>query len=266
MDLLERAEAEFVWQLGGDSGPGPESLGLTRCRFGQVAVLAAPGDTSLFWSRAAGFGLDRPVDSGVIGEVLDYLRSAGCTTANLSIAPEALPADWDAISAEHSLTAGGTTVRLVREAGPVAPVPTTGLRIEPVGPSDATAWAELQLAVFGMESASFGAMLEAYTDWPGVTAYGAWDGETLIGTGSLHVTGAVGRFLNGATVPAYRGRGVQTALIARRIADAFAQGCAWVTSDTAKPPPDGHNPSLANLERAGFKALPDRAHQVWRTE
>ncbi|TDD58659.1 GNAT family N-acetyltransferase [Kribbella antibiotica] len=261
-ELIERSDAEFVWELGSSSGPGPALLGTTRHRFGSVAVLAAPRDTLSFWSRAAGFGLDRPVDSVVIGEVLDYLRDAGCTTANLSIAPQLQPPDWDAICVEHSLTAGPTSMRLTRPAEPVKPA-ATELRVGTIESSDADAWAQLQLDVFEMDDENFRSMLVAYTDWPGVTAYGTWDGDTLVGTASLHVVAGVGRFLNGATRPEYRGRGGQSALVAQRIADAFEQGCAWVTSDTAKPEPGGHNSSLSNLERAGFTVLAERAHAVW---
>ncbi|MEV0794575.1 hypothetical protein [Kribbella sp. NPDC050459] len=87
-------------------------------RFGSVVALAAPRDTLSFWSQAAGFGLDGPVTSTVIGEVLDYFKAAGCTTAKLNIAPSLLPPDWDEIAMSCGITTGPTDIQVVRRAGP----------------------------------------------------------------------------------------------------------------------------------------------------
>ncbi len=263
IERIERAETELLWSFGDIPGPGPALLGLTRQRFGSVVALAAPRDTLSFWSQASGFGLDRPVTSAVIGEVLDYLKAAGCTTANLSIVPSALPPDWDAIATSYGITAGQTAVQVARAAGPVEQAP-SDFRIEPIGPQDADAWAQLQVDAYAMPDDGFRAMLAAYPDWPGATAYAAWDGDTMVATGSLHVVDGVGRLRSGATHPAYRGRGAQSALLTRRMADAFAQGCDLVTTGSYKPEPGKHNPSLANMLRLGFEALADRTPQLWR--
>ncbi len=53
-----------------------------------------------------------------------------------------------------------------------------------------------------------------------------------------------------ATVPAYRGRGAQTALIERRLADGLAVGCNLATSQTVVD-----NASPRNMARQGFTPL-----------
>jgi GNAT superfamily N-acetyltransferase len=262
IERIERAETELVWSFGDIPGPGPSLLGLTRRRFGSVVALAAPRDTLSFWSQASGFGLDQPVTSAVIGEVLDHLKASGCTTAGLSIAPSALPPDWDAIASSYGITAGQTTVQVARAAGPIEQAP-SDFRIEPIGPRDAEVWAQLQVDAYEMRDDGFRAMLTAYVDWPGATAYAAWDGDTMVATGSLHVMNGVGRLRSGATHPAYRGRGAQSALLTRRVADAFAQGCDVVTTGSYKPEPGKHNPSLANMLRLGFEPLTERTPQLW---
>jgi GNAT superfamily N-acetyltransferase len=266
MELIERieqAEAELLWRLGDDSGPGPSVLGMTRRRFGSVVALAAPRDTLSLWSQAAGFGLDGPVTSAVIGEVLDYFKAAGCTTAKLNITPSLLPPDWDEIATSYGVTAGPTDVQVVRRAEPVEQA-ATDFRIEQIGPQHADSWAQLQVDAYQMDDDGFRTMIAAFTDWPGMTAYAAWDGDTMVGTASLHVVDGVGRLRSGATRPEYRGRGAQSALLTRRIADAFAQGCDLVTTGSFKPEPGGHNPSLANMLRQGFQVLTDRTPQIWR--
>ncbi|MGD0719716.1 MAG: GNAT family N-acetyltransferase [Roseiarcus sp.] len=62
-----------------------------------------------------------------------------------------------------------------------------------------------------------------------------------------------------ATVPAYRRRGLQTALLARRIADAGAAGAAFVCSGA-----DYLSGSHRNMERAGLRLLSLRT--VWAAE
>jgi GNAT superfamily N-acetyltransferase len=183
--------------------------------------------------------------------------------AKLNVTPSLLPADWDEIATSYGITPGPTDVQVVRRAEPVEQA-VTDFRIEQIGPQYADSWAELQVDAYQMDDDGFRTMLAAYPDWPGMTAYAAWDGDTMVGTASLHVVDGVGRLRSGATRPEYRGRGAQSALLTRRIADAFAQGCDLVTTGSFKPEPGGHNPSLANMLRQGFKVLTDRTPQIWR--
>ncbi|HVN62127.1 MAG TPA: GNAT family N-acetyltransferase [Gaiellaceae bacterium] len=62
----------------------------------------------------------------------------------------------------------------------------------------------------------------------------------------LVVAGAIGCLAAASTLPAFRGRGCQTALIRRRISDAAAAGCREVCALTANPA------SRRNLERCGL--------------
>jgi GNAT superfamily N-acetyltransferase len=77
------------------------------------------------------------------------------------------------------------------------------------------------------------------------------------GAALLSLDDDVGYLANASTLPEYRGRGVQTALIARRIVDAAAAGCDSVCSGAAFG-----SPSQRNLERAGLRVAYTKA--VWR--
>ncbi len=63
----------------------------------------------------------------------------------------------------------------------------------------------------------------------------------------LVIDDGIGCLAGASTLPAFRGRGCQTALIRRRISDAAAAGCREVCALTANPA------SLRNLERAGLQ-------------
>ena len=73
----------------------------------------------------------------------------------------------------------------------------------------------------------------------------------------LTIGDGLGYLANAATLPAMRGRGCQTALLARRIADAAAAGC-----DTIASLAEFGSGSQRNLERAGLRVAYTQA--VWR--
>ncbi len=64
----------------------------------------------------------------------------------------------------------------------------------------------------------------------------------------LHVADGVGSLAGAATIRPLRGRGAQTTLLRRRIADAAAAGCDLVVSQTAPG-----SQSQQNMERAGLR-------------
>jgi ribosomal protein S18 acetylase RimI-like enzyme len=77
------------------------------------------------------------------------------------------------------------------------------------------------------------------------------------GAAMLSIDDDLGYLANASTLPDFRRRGVQTALIAARIADAKAAGCDAVSSQAGFG-----SPSQRNLERAGLRVAYTKA--VWR--
>ncbi|HUG15705.1 MAG TPA: hypothetical protein VMM78_11890 [Thermomicrobiales bacterium] len=69
----------------------------------------------------------------------------------------------------------------------------------------------------------------------------------------LYVTGGVAQLFVTATIPEFRSRGGQTALIRARLADSIDAGCALATSQTVVD-----NASPRNMARHGFERLYDR--------
>ncbi len=82
------------------------------------------------------------------------------------------------------------------------------------------------------------------------------DGEPA-GAALLVLDDDIGYLANASTLPEFRTRGVQTALIAARIAAAADAGCELVSSQT-----EFGSPSQRNLERAGLVIAFTKA--VWR--
>jgi GNAT superfamily N-acetyltransferase len=88
---------------------------------------------------------------------------------------------------------------------------------------------------------------------PGWSCYVAYDAEAPAGAGALFVEGAVGWLGFGATLPDYRGRGAQSAILAARIEEARQQGCRTITTETGELEDGRPSNSYRNIVRAGFR-------------
>ena len=74
------------------------------------------------------------------------------------------------------------------------------------------------------------------------------------GGGSMRLSGGIAQLCGAATLPEHRRRGVQTALLARRLADAANAGC-----DVAVVTTQPGSKSQENVQRRGFELLYTRA-------
>jgi GNAT superfamily N-acetyltransferase len=88
----------------------------------------------------------------------------------------------------------------------------------------------------------------------GVVRYTALRNGAVAGGGSLRMAEGVAQLAGAATAPAHRRRGVQTALLSARIADAAAAGC-----DIAVVTTQPGSKSQQNVQRRGFELLYTRA-------
>jgi GNAT superfamily N-acetyltransferase len=88
---------------------------------------------------------------------------------------------------------------------------------------------------------------------PGWSCYVAYEGEAPAGAGALYVHESTGWLGLGATLPQFRGRGAQSAILAARIEEARRIGCAAVTTETGELENDRPSNSYRNIVRAGFR-------------
>jgi GNAT superfamily N-acetyltransferase len=149
-------------------------------------------------------------------------------------------------------------------AGPV-PDPPPGVRVAPAGAGEVAAWLR---AVVDAAAVPDTEGLPSHEDFPraiveeaerdllaaGAVPYLARLDGAVAGGAAWRATAGVAQFTGAATVPAYRRRGVQAALLAARLADAAAAGCdvAVVTTQPASR-------SQRNVQRRGFDLLYTRA-------
>jgi GNAT superfamily N-acetyltransferase len=132
--------------------------------------------------------------------------------------------------------------------------------------SDIAAWARASAAAFadrdiGMSHDDFVGTVVAHTD--GVCALEAIDDGQVVATAAMSVHDGSAAFFATSTLPAHRGRGWHTALIADRIARARNTGALFMRA-AAEP----GSTSERNFKRCGFETLFTRSlwqRQVVRT-
>jgi GNAT superfamily N-acetyltransferase len=88
----------------------------------------------------------------------------------------------------------------------------------------------------------------------GATPYLAFRDGAVAGGGSMRMAEGVAQLTGAATAPAHRRRGVQTALLSTRLADAVRAGCDIAVVTTAPG-----SKSQQNVQRHGFHLLYTRA-------
>ena len=126
------------------------------------------------------------------------------------------------------------------------------LRVERVAPDRADDFAAVVVGGYGMPewSAPFAANVVGRRGW---SCYVAYDGDSPAGAGALFVRRRLGWLGFAATLPEYRGRGAQSAILAARIEDARQQGCRTVTTETGELEEGRPSSSYRNILRARFR-------------
>lgn len=146
-----------------------------------------------------------------------------------------------------------------------------GVTVRPCGSAELDAWADAVVDGFAHPD---GVGVPSHEDFPrdivgtavrdfekaGAVAYLAMCGDAIAGGGSMRITDGVAQLTGAATVPDFRRRGVQAALLGARLDDAAAAGCDIAVVTTAPG-----STSQKNVQRMGFHLLYTRAVLVRET-
>jgi ribosomal protein S18 acetylase RimI-like enzyme len=229
-----------------------EGTGAKLERFGGAVAAVDPLRPELdFVNRVYGLW---PEDKGRAGDIAAFYREHG-VRGWLELAPsetfEHLAAALAEVGAAHT---GFHTVLYGR------PLPGERAEIAVERAQDPKLFADVLLRGHGVPDAARARDLSSVRRWTEIDGWHLYlarvDGEPA-GAALLVLEEGLAYLANASTLPEFRRRGVQTALIAARIADARAAGCEEVCSGTAFG-----SASQRNLERAGFAVAYTKA--VWR--
>lgn len=261
--VLERADAAACADFAracppafaAEAGIGVETLG------GVVAALAARADV-LALNRVIHLGVEAPATEALVDGVIDVYRRAGVPRFFVQLSPYARPAALPRWLAARGLVCYNHWMKLYRGVDDV-PAVDTALRVVAVDAVGAGDFARIVTGAFDMPAA-LEPWMAAAVGRPGWRHYLACDGAEPVATAALYVDGEAGWMGFASTLPAWRRRGAQSALIARRLHDARALGCRYVVVETADDLPDRRAPSFHNLSRLGFRLAYRRPNYLWR--
>jgi hypothetical protein len=240
-----------------------EALGAAWVEIGGAFAFALRGIDNPFFNRVLGLGITQPATHDDVAAVDAFYRDLGREWSVVMLPEPTNPPEL----VEWIEAAGWTRSRrwpkLWRSLDGDLPEPRTDLRIERVGQDRAEDFVRIVATTFEFapDVAPFAA---AVMGRPGWSHYVGFDGDAAVATGAMFVTEGVAWLGFGATLESHRGRGAQSAMFARRLADARAAGCRLAITETGEDTPEEPNPSYRNMLRAGFEVAYFRPNFVRR--
>jgi hypothetical protein len=249
LQLIEmRMAIEMVDSMSDELAHG---LGMRRLLSRDGLLLAMKQVRFQYFNRLVGFGIEKPGTEQALDRALDWLRANANPCWGLDILnPTVEMTHW--LAARGLTDSGVGEARLWRASELAAPPIACEFHVEKIGPKDARVFGSLVQTVFGLPSAAaeWCGDLVRHKHWH---CYVVYCGSTPIATGSVRLADSVAVLAMGATLPAYRGRGAQSASIARRINDAIALGAKHIITTTEFPCAGQQmGSSLRNMLKSGF--------------
>lgn len=222
-----------------------------------VPALGAVG-FGLF-NRVIGLGLAAPATDAQIDAVLASYARRDVTSIVVEVAPGSEPADLPERLASRGLVDTGYRQAKTWQVPALYEGPGMDAVVA-LGPDDVDEFAQVNMLAWEVPAflaVWFGATLFA----DDFRHFGVKADGRLVATGAMYVSDGLAWLGFGATLPEFQGRGMQTAILARRVHEAAVLGCRLVHSETAAHTDEAHNLSLANMLAVGFEHAYDK--QWW---
>lgn len=232
-----------------------DALGLAFADRGGIGLLASRTVPITEFNRAMAIGVEAPVSAEDLDASLAWLETHAAEGWAFQQSHATETEATGAWFTDHSMAPTGNgwaKLHLLSTSSDDAH-PTSGIiDVRRANSTSATVYGEIVQTVFGFPASTvewFAALVDR-ANW---TTYLAYDGDVPVGSGAVFARNGAAWLGIGTVLSPFRRRGVQSALLARRIADARDQDIEIITTETGYP---GANetafPSYRNVRRAGF--------------
>jgi len=252
---MQRAEAKSVGAYLDATPMLAKTAGTSTKRIGGVICLAARAIDEPFLNRALGFGTIADATPRLLERIERHYDSLG-KSARIALATAFVTKSTIRMLERrgYAPTEGEPQQIWIYDARRPPEMPqAAGLTIERVGPELAQLYAQTGFESFSERGPEFMYVIEAIVraQRPRMRAFlGRIDGEPAA-TGMTWDVRPVAALGNGSVRPAFRGRGLQRALIAHRMRDAWSRGFRIFFGETVNPA------SAANMAALGWRKLYD---------
>lgn len=258
---IERAEAELIAACATAAHRRTGAAGVVLPIAGGTATFAEADSP---FNKVAGLGFAGVPDAADLDEVERAFAACGAPV-QVELSQLADPAVGELLTGRgYRLVMFENVLGRAVDAPPVGPTP-PGIEIRRIGEAEFDAW--LDVVADGVAHPDTEGLPwheefpdEAYRNAErdgvaaGVGCYVALRDGVMAGGAGLRVADGIAQMAGAATAPAHRRRGVQSALLAARLADAAAAGC-----DVAVVTTQPGSRSQQNVQRQGFDLLYTRA-------
>jgi len=238
----------------------PRSLGIEFEQSDAYTAFFSPNIDILLFNRVIGLGVRTPATQSTIERLSSRYQQSGVKNYGIQLSPYAKPESLVPSLERTGLARRDSWVKMYRDASPVSLVP-TDLRVEKIDSSRADVFGETACAGFGFPPQRKD-LLSASVGRPDWMHYIAWSDDEPAAAAALYVGGKVGWLGIAATIPKFRKRGGQGALMSQRLRDGIAEGCEWFVTETGAETPSKPNASYRNMIRTGFKLAYERPNYM----
>lgn len=254
---IDRAEAALC---AGVAQPRPD--GFTLPIAGGTAIYTGPGSPV---NKVIGLGFDGVIPESELAVVEAAYRERGepvrielCTLTEPQLAQMLSARGYKLLGFENELG---------RMLGDLRPAAENGIQISTTADAaDVRSWGDISVAAFTsmdgtgavadevMDRVELEKIMLEMTSAPGFRRYLArLDGQP-VAAGSMRLDGRLAQMCGAGTLPLFRGKGIQKALVHQRLLDAQAAGCDLAVVTTAPG-----SRSQENMMKRGFALLYTRA-------
>jgi GNAT superfamily N-acetyltransferase len=242
-----------------------EKFGIKVFTIGSACVSIAKNIDILAYNRVIGLGLTEPATEKVLDEIISKYKESGVKRFFVQIHPEASPSDLNKWFQKRNILHYNNWVKHYRG---------------PEDPPEVDTDLEIREVSSKAEAEKFGSIITKSFEWPDEMkfwfaelagrkcwkTYLAFDGDNPVSTASLYIRDDCGWLSFASTLPDYRGKGAQSALIAKRIQDASELGCKVLTVETAEDNEHKRSQSMQNIQKMGFEVAFIRPNFIWQSE
>lgn len=261
-ERIERVEAQFIATASEAARRrGAGTAGFVIPLAGGVASFAEEGSP---FNKVAGLGFGGVPGAAALGEIEQAFAARGAPV-QIELANLADPAIGVLLTGRgYRLTSFENVLGLALNGAPERITP-PGVEIRPSGDDEFEPWLEVVADGFAHPDTQG---VPSHEEFPrevianaqrdataaGAMRYAALRDGVIAGGASMHMAEGIVRLAGAATAPAHRRRGVQTALLSARLADAAAASC-----DIAVVTTQPGSRSQQNVQRQCFDLLYTRA-------
>jgi GNAT superfamily N-acetyltransferase len=207
------------------------------------------GGTTYPANQVVGMGLYGEVTAADMDRMEEFFRSRG-VPATVVVSPLADPSLTPLLGGRgyHIAEFNSVLIKRIAKEEPFSPPP--GVAIDWVTPETIRVWMQVITQGFAQDIEVVEDVFGGFAALPGALPFTARiEGKVVGGCGGRIIAQAgIAALFGTATLPDYRCRGVQSALIARRLHEAALAGCEYAVVSTR--PGSG---SQRNMERRGFR-------------